>query len=269
MATTPKSPRRQALANFLLNARARLTPELAQLPSYGRRRTPGLRREEVAQLCGISVTWYTWIEQGREVKVSASVWSRLANAMQLNATERAYLFELADTADPELHRFHSGNLPESLSLAVNRAPDPCYVLDRYWNIIYFNKELNALFDGWPASQDKPNLLEFIFLEPKARDIVVDWEERAKRSVAEFRADTVSDIGEPRFMEQINALISKSPEFEQWWNRQLVKSREGGLRKFNHPTKSLLEFEQLTFKLASHTDYKLVLLISPSQPAAQG
>ena len=217
--------RRQALGEFVRSARSRITPQMAGLPEGSRRRTPGLRRE-VAQLCGISVTWYTWIEQGREVSVSPSVWSRIAGVLQLARAERAYLFELADCADPQPPRDDAGGAPGPLRACVDAIRAPAYVLDRAWNLLAWNEPLRELFDDWPLRDPEPNLLRYIFLDPAARELVVDWEQRARRVVAEFRADAGAHLDEPAVLALADALNRQSPVFAHWWTRHAVVEREG-------------------------------------------
>ena len=185
-----------------------------------------LRREEVAQLCGISVTWYTWIEQGREVSVSPSVWSRIAGVLQLARAERAYLFELADCADPQPPRDDAGGAPGPLRACVDAIRAPAYVLDRAWNLLAWNEPLRELFDDWPLRDPEPNLLRYIFLDPAARELVVDWEQRARRVVAEFRADAGAHLDEPAVLALADALNRQSPVFAHWWTRHAVVEREG-------------------------------------------
>ena len=259
------SVKQKELGDFLRQARAKVTPSMAALPDYGRRRTPGLRREEVAQLSGISVTWYTWIEQGRDLKVSAVVWSALADALHLNKVERAYLFQLAQQNDPDKEKASAGSLPLALANSVRQINSPAYILDKYWNILYFNQQLDELFGNWPGqqAQGQANLLRFIFLEPLSREIIVNWEDRARRSAAEFRADVASFIEEAEMREFIGEFVESSEEFAQLWGRRTVEAREGGHRGFKHPTEGYLEFEQRTFRLATHLDYKLVILTKGS------
>lgn len=252
--------RRQALGEFVRSARSRITPQMAGLPEGMRRRTPGLRREEVAQLCGISVTWYTWIEQGREVSVSPSVWSRIAGVLQLARAERAYLFDLADCADPQHARDDALGAPGSLRECVDAINAPAYVLDRAWNVLACNAPLRELFDDWPDRDPEPNLLRYIFLDPAARELVVDWEQRARRVVAEFRADAGAHLDEPAVLALIDALNRQSAVFSHWWNRHAVVEREGGLREFAHPRSGRMGFQQITFRLATHLDLKLVMLL---------
>ncbi|NYT84193.1 helix-turn-helix transcriptional regulator [Pollutimonas harenae] len=254
------SVRRKALGDFLRQARGRVQPESVGLPPGVRRRTPGLRREEIAQLCGISVTWYTWIEQGRDVSVSASVWARLASVLGLARAERHYLFELAECADPEHGHDYVTPLPSYLADCVHSITAPAYILDRCWNVLARNAPLLRLFDGWPDRHDSPNLLRYIFTDPAARDLVVDWEQRASRVVAEFRADAAAHADEPDVRTVLDGLQQASPVFAHWWTRHAVVDREGGLREFNHPQDGILRYQQITFRLATRPDCKLVMLL---------
>ncbi|MYN12944.1 helix-turn-helix domain-containing protein [Pusillimonas sp. TS35] len=255
---------RRALGDFVRRARERVQPESVGLPAGSRRRTPGLRREEVAQLCAISVTWYTWIEQGRDVSVSPGVWARLASVLSLSRAERQYLFELAECADPEHGGERATPLPAHLADCVHSITAPAYILDRCWNIMARNAPLLRLFDGWPDRDATPNLLRYIFLDPAARSLVVDWEERASRVVAEFRADAGVHADEPDVQAVLNELLLSSSVFAHWWARHSVVDREGGLRAFNHPQDGVLRYQQITFRLATRPDCKLVMLLQPSE-----
>jgi len=256
-----RSVRRAALGDFLRSVRARVSPESVGLPPGSRRRTPGLRREEVAQLGGISVTWYTWIEQGRDVSVSPAVWARLAKVLHLTRAERHYLFELAECADPEHGGELADPLPEGLEQCVHSIIVPAYVLDRCWYVLARNEALLELFDGWPDRVQNPNLLRYIFLDPAAQQLVVDWEMRARRVVAELRADVAAYADEPDVRALIDGLLDESPVFAHWWRRQVVVEREGGLRTFNHPRQGILNYRQITFRSAIRADCKLVMLMT--------
>lgn len=251
---------RKVLGNFLREARAHVQPQDWGLPLGTRRRTPGLRREEVAQLCAISVTWYTWIEQGRDVSISPTVCARLAKTLKLTAVERRYLFDLAGCTDPESNTAVLKPLPQGLSDCVDHITAPAYILDRSWNVLARNAALLELFDGWPDNSLKPNLLRYIFLETAATHLVVDWEQRARRVVGEFRADVGSHIDEPEVRALVVELQEQSALFTQWWGRQTVTEREGGVREFNHPQQGRVIFQQFTFRLAIRDDCKLVMLL---------
>lgn len=139
------------LGDFIRHHRERITPASVGLPAGGRRRTPGLRREELAQLCDVSPTWLTWLEQGREVSASARLLARMAEVLQLSAAERAYLFTMADRLDPQQHDDGveaAPTLAATLAAAVNAFEAPAYVLDRQWDALAWNSHALALFGGW-------------------------------------------------------------------------------------------------------------------------
>jgi transcriptional regulator with XRE-family HTH domain len=253
---------RSALAGFVRAHRLRLTPASVGLAAGARRRTPGLRREEVAQLSGISATWYSWIEQGRDVSVSPAALARLCQTLALSPAERAYLFELAGKRDPALPQDSAMDAPPALVAAVNAIAGPAYVLDRMWRARAWNIAAADLFVGWldGAVQDR-NILRYMFLDPMARRLVKDWEERARRLLAEFRLDQGRHLDDPQTQAMIAELSKRSPFFAAAWDEQTVVGREGGLRTFSHPTQGLLYFEQLTFNLASRPELKLVMLVA--------
>ena len=253
--------RRKAMGDFLRSARARVQPETVGLPAGQRRRTPGLRREEVAQLCDISTTWYTWIEQGRPVTVSPTVLARLASVLRLQRAERHYLFELAECTDPEHGGGAADALPPVLADCVHNITAAAYIMDRCWNVMAWNQPFLHLFDGWPQRVENPNLLRYIFLDPAARTLVVDWDERASRVVAEFRADVAAHAGDADVRELIQQLQLQSPVFAHWWTRHTVVDRAGGVRDFHHPTEGRLSYQQITFRLATRPDCKLVMLLA--------
>jgi transcriptional regulator with XRE-family HTH domain len=178
---------RRELGEFVRAQRERLSPAAIGLSAGSRRRTPGLRREEVAQLCGLSATWYTWIEQGREVSASPAALARLAGALRLGRAERAYLFELAGKRDPEPSAEAAEEPPAAALRCVEAISSPAYILDRSWNARSWNAKAERLFANWLDREGDRNLLRFIFLEPSSRSLICDWEERARRVAAEFRA----------------------------------------------------------------------------------
>ena len=270
------------LGEFLRAHRAQLRPADLGLPQRGRRRTPGLRREELAQLCGISPTWYTWIEQGRTTAVSAQTLDALAQGLRLGAAERAYLFELAGRADPA----RPSQAPaESLELGalVRAIRTPAYVLDRYWNAIAWNRPAAALFTDWlggvqghgkdqgngrsragagtGARDAAPNLLRYVFLHPGARRFLVDWEDRAWRLAAEFRADMPRLRDDPRRDALVEELCAVSPEFAEAWRSQQVLARDGGQRAFRRAGGGeVLQFEQHILRVARRPELRMTVLV---------
>jgi transcriptional regulator with XRE-family HTH domain len=260
---------RRALAKFVRAHREKLAPAAIGLAVDVRRRTPGLRREEVAQRCGLSATWYTWIEQGRDVSVSPTALARLADALQLDRAERAYLFELASKRDPESRPYASPSLPSAVFACVETIVSPAYILDPYWNAQSWNAQAERLFVGWLDRPAPRNLLYFIFLEPGARSLICAWEERARRVAAEFRAACSPHLHDPTLCRLIEELRCRSPQFARFWDAQGVLGREGGERTFQHPTDGLLTYQQVTFNLAGRPDFKLTILIEEPFDARSG
>ncbi|MFC7094556.1 helix-turn-helix transcriptional regulator [Jeongeupia naejangsanensis] len=253
------SIRRKELGDFLMNLRQQCEPAAFGFPAGARRRTAGLRREEVAQLCDISPTWYTWIEQGRDISVSADALNRLAVALRMDRSQRAYLFELAGRHDPQQPRAEHDVSPGVIEAAVHGYAGPAYVLGRRWDVLTWNAAAARLFGPWMAADAAPNLLNFVFLDPAARTLVVDWEVRARRLAAEFRADTRASVDDADLIELVSQLSQASPDFAEYWRRHDVLERQGGERAFAHAVDGLLVYHQLSFKLVDHEALKLVLL----------
>jgi transcriptional regulator with XRE-family HTH domain len=251
--------RRRALGDFIRAQRERMAPEAGMIQAR-RRRTPGLRREEVAQLAGLSTTWYTWIEQGRDVSVSPHALARLAGTLGLDRAQRAYLFELAGKRDPDPGHGDGDDLPAAVAASVAAIATPAYVLDRNWDARCCNAAAERLFTGWLDRPGERNLLRFIFLESGARSLICDWEHRARRVTAEFRAHHASHLDDRVLRRLIDELSRDSAEFARMWEQHGVLGREGGERTFNHPKDGFLRYEQVTFELAGHADFKLTILV---------
>jgi len=254
----------RTLGTFLRSHRERLSPTELGLASAGRRRTPGLRREEVAQLCGVSTTWYTWLEQGRPIRASASVLKRIAEALQLSRAERLYLFEIARCVAPDSSEAYELDIPAGLKDLVDRMPVPVYVLDRQWNAVAWNRSAAKLFRPWLVESEERNLLRFVFLNRNARTLIVDWRSRAKRLVAEFRSDAGRHLTEPPTLRLISGLQAGSRVFATYWSEHHVREREGGARTFCSPTGAISTYSQVSLIPSTNTDLKLVALIP--QPA---
>ncbi|MHB8542827.1 MAG: helix-turn-helix transcriptional regulator [Leptospirales bacterium] len=255
-------PSRKELGRFLRSLRERSSPGESGFSGGGRRRTPGLRREELAQLIGISPTWYSWIEQGRPVSVSQGVLERLSEVLRMTDAQRQYLFELSGkttkNTDPSPG---SDPLPPAVVSIVRRETGPAYLLDADWNAILWNKPAEALFSGWLGEKaEKRNLLEYMFLEPEARTLVIEWEDRARRLIADFRADCGRRLENSPFPELLDSLQSRSPEFRSFWQTLDVSWRTAGAKLFRHPTLGILEYEQATFRLIDRRDLKLTILV---------
>lgn len=246
---------RRLLGDFIRAHRERTPPGV----TAGRRRTPGLRREELAALAGISSTWCAWMEQGRAVQASPQALGRLASALSLTGPERAYLFELAGRLDPDPPPEPEADAPPSLRAAIAAIAHPAYGLDRLWNACCWNQAAEQLFCGWLDGNHQRNLLRFVFLHDGARKLIPHWQDRARRLLAEYRADFGHNFRDPRARALVDGLREDSPLFRQAWDDQDVRHRSGGIRAFNHPATGLQHFQQHTFALSERPDHKLVML----------
>lgn len=251
---TPDAAR--LLGQFIRAHRERLAPPAR---AFGRRRTPGWRREELADAAGVSITWVTFLEQGRQVSASANALARLALALQLTAAERATLFELAGRRDPELTDPPAAALSPSLLALPGLLAVPAYLLDRCWYIQAWNSGAERLFAPWLDQQaEGHNLLEFVFLSPLARRLIADWPVRSERLVAEFRNDFARHPGDPALLALVEKLNGQSADFSRCWQAQAVQYREGGERGFCRQGK-VLSFIQTTLVPSAAPDCKLVCL----------
>jgi transcriptional regulator with XRE-family HTH domain len=256
--TASAQTNRRELGTFIRSHRERTTPQMLGLDPGTRRRTPGLRREELAQLGGVSATWLTWIEQGRDVGVSPGALVRLARVLRLTAAERAYLFELSGKRDPEASPETEPVLTGELTAVIDAIASPAYALDRTWTALAWNRAAQRLFTGWLNSAER-NLLRFVFLDPSARQLIEDWPVRAQRLVAEFRADFGRHLAAPDTRRLVAELEATSLDFARAWKAHGVLDREGGERTFRHPVDGRLRYQQTTLLLARHQDIKLVVL----------
>jgi transcriptional regulator with XRE-family HTH domain len=255
--------RRDELADFLRTRRESIQPHEVGLPNGGRRRTPGLRREEVAQLAGVGTTWYTWLEQGRDVRASLDVLESIARALRLTPAERGHLILLGRGEQaPSLCSPAEKVSPTVRRLIENLGPNPACVVGRRWDILAWNSAYAVVF-GDPGETSKPfrNRIWLTFMDPARRDLYTDWTKSARLAVAQFRADSAKHIGDPAFEELIDALTEASPEFREWWKRHEVAASGEGRKTLNHPVAGTLVFEHAMFKPAQMPEQR-VAMFSP-------
>jgi hypothetical protein len=193
--------------------------------------------------------------------------ARLANALRLGRIERAYLFELAGKHDPDQGESESDPIPPSVLACVAAIAAPAYILDRFWTARSWNAKAERLFVGWLDRPADRNLLRFVFLDPAAPALICDYEARARRVVAEFRADVSSHLNDPAIRALIDDLRRQSRAFARFWDEHWVHGREGGERTFNHPADGFLRYAQITFNLASQSEVKLTMLVETGMDAA--
>ncbi len=252
--------RRREFAAFLRSRREKLTPAAVGLPEGFRRRTPGLRREEVALLAGVGTTWYTWLEQGRDVRASAEVLSALADALRLDPAERRHLFTLSDRPSAEVPSRGPEDVPAALRrMLASLAGQPAYVLGRRWDVLAWNAAAVAVFGDYALLQgDARNSVHRVFTDPAHRRLLVDWEIVAANSLAMFRADSARYAGDPDFERLIATLTQASPEFRAWWPRQDVLRPLTGHKRLRHPEGGPMTFEYTALAVMDRTDMKLVV-----------
>ena len=238
---------RDELGAFLRSRRDALTPADVGLPAGRARRTPGLRREEVSLFAGVSVTWYTWLEQGRRINASVDVLEALARALLLDDAGRRHLLALAAPVPTAAATIEQA--PDALvRLIASMEPAPAYVLGPRWEFLAWNQAQARLYPMIErlAEQDR-NLLWVIFAEPSARELLVDWPAQARRILAEFRAGTATLRTDPGVVALVERLRATSAEFADWWTQADVAQFRTRVRADHHRRAGSLvfEYQQLT------------------------
>jgi transcriptional regulator with XRE-family HTH domain len=257
LAPPPSAERRSALTDFLRTRRAQVTPQAAGLPANGRRRTPGLRREEVAQLAGVGLSWYTWLEQGRDIKPSAQVLDAVARVLRLDRAERAHLFHLARVELPLPAGDYTREAPSELAaLVAALEPNPAYLLGPRADVLAWNAAATAML-GEPtrAPDGRQNLLWWLFTDqdlsrPQRR-------ETARNMLARFRAEHARRIGDPDFTALVDALEDASEVFRAWWPRHEVLAEQLGTKTIEHPRLGRLVLHHLQSAPTSHPELRLI------------
>lgn len=255
----------QELGRLLRSRRERLLPEDVGLAPGLRRRTRGLRREEVALLANLSTTYYTFLEQGRNVRPSRQVLDALARALHLSGAEHALLCQLAHGAPPADEDPRAETLAPGVAALVDRMdPYPTYVTGRRWDILAANRAARALFTDWlTLPPDERNILWFMFTDPRARTIYVEWEREASAQLGRFRAAAARRPDDPEFVELIQRLLNASPEARRWWSRHDVLPLSSGTKRLRHHTLGELTVHHLVLQVADAPDQKLVTFASTS------
>ncbi|MGW0710754.1 helix-turn-helix domain-containing protein [Streptomyces sp. NPDC002643] len=265
--------RRAELSEFLRTRRARLQPEDVGLPAFGRhRRVPGLRREELAQLAGVSVAYYTRLEQGNGRNVSAEVLDSIARALRLNAAEHAHLTHLAK---PKAHKKKPSARPQQVRASLRQLVDtldgvPAYVSGRRSDILVWNRMAAAVFGDWsqlPAQER--NWARLVFLHPASRDLYVDWDQKAADMVSYLRMDAGCHPDDPRLAALVGELSVKSDEFRRLWATHDVKEKSNGVKQLHHPLVGPLTLAYESFPLPDDQDQTLIIYHpEPNSPSAE-
>ena len=255
----------RALGQLLRSRRERLAPADVGLPPGARRRTAGLRREEVAQLASLSVTYYTFLEQGRQARPSEQVLDALAAALRMTQAERRYLLALAygpddaapdSTADgaPATERVSPG----VADLVRRLEPSPTLVKGRCWDVLVANPAARELFGDWSGTPGMRNLVRWMFTSDAAREIYLEWEPEARAMLGRFRLATARHPGDPRVARLIAELRRDSPQVRDWWPAHDVSPIGGeGVKKLRHPRFGPVEYSHVILQVADHPDQVLV------------
>jgi transcriptional regulator with XRE-family HTH domain len=262
---------RAGLGAFLVSQRAKLRPDTVGLPCGNRRRTPGLRREEVAQLSGLGVTWYTWLEQGRDIQVSTPALDRIAVALRLHPTERTHLFVLAGRAAPAA----ALDTGMAVSPLIQRLMDglhdqPAIVRNGRWDAVAWNRgatRLIADFDRRPKLDH--NMIWLLFTDPWFRRVLPDWENDTRRCIARFRVNFARAGGNPAYQALVDDLMAASPEFRPLWRQHDVIAPGDGLKRFDHPIVGMMELEHTVLGLSDTNDLTMIVYsAAPGTPSAE-
>jgi transcriptional regulator with XRE-family HTH domain len=260
MADSVSAARAKELGHLLRSRRDRLRPADVGLPEGTRRRTRGLRREEVAQLASISPTYYAFLEQGREVNPSRQVLDALCTALRLEPAEREYVIELvhgeARTAPEPAER---ETLLPALGALVDRLdPMPAYVTGRCWDVLAANRAARLLWADWPARAPADrNMLWWMFADPAAPVTLPNWRQEAAALLGRFRAAASRHPGDPAFAALRDRLLEHSEQVRAWWPRHEVAPLTSGTKRLFHPDLGELTFDHVVLRLVDNPEHRLV------------
>ncbi|WP_367127957.1 helix-turn-helix transcriptional regulator [Saccharothrix sp. HUAS TT1] len=252
----PAPRRREQLRDFLRACRARLTPEDVGVAAAGRQRTPGLRREEVAAPAGVGVSWYTWLEQGRDINASADVLDAVGRVLRLTGPERTHLHLPAGLNPPRPTGDRADDVtPELRHLLDAWNPRPAILRDRHWNLLAVNDGTRRVFGYDDADR---NCLVSFFTNARYREAHAHWAEVAPLVVAAFRATSAHFPDDPGFDRVADRLRAAIPEFAELWSRQEVDVPGQAVKAVRHPDAGDLVFDMTTLTVTDHPDWHLEL-----------
>ena len=254
------------LGGFLKHRRAKLDPAAFGFAPE-RRRTPGLRREEVAQRANISPTWYTWLEQGRGGAASADALDRIARALMLTDVEREHLFLLGLGRPPEVrYRKDEGVTPRLQRVLDALEPSPALIRTATWDVVAWNRAATAMLTDYGSlPPQQRNILRLIFLDPRVRAAQDDWESVARFVVGAFRVDAARAGAAAEIEPLVDELCRLSPEFKTLWRDNDVRSHGEGVKHIRHPILGPFAFEYSAFAVDGRSDLNMVVY-NPVTPA---
>ncbi|MED4240393.1 helix-turn-helix transcriptional regulator [Priestia megaterium] len=251
--------RLEALSTFLKTKRAQIKPETIGLPTGPRRRTPGLRREEVAQLAGVSTTWYTWLEQGRDIKVSSVVLECISTALQLNNDEKDYLYDLAlevksEVAHPKKEQ--SKLTPSLEKILTELTYCPTIVTDRHCHIVGWNPAAAHVFLNFEqVPEHERNLIRLVFTRKELKTLAVNWEHFAKGFLAIFRTYYGHYLGDEWYNQFIKEMSESHPEFQALWQESQVSKAPEMMIEFRHAKAGKMLFNLTSLQVQGDMDLR--------------
>jgi len=269
-APSPRLARTRAdLSEFLRLRRERLSPADLGLAPGRRRRTPGLRREEVAALAGVGLAWYTWFEQGRNISVSAAFLENLARVLRLDDAERRHLYLLAHQRPPAETGRTWCTVPAQVRRLMDDLPTrPAYILNLRWDVVLWNAAADKVFGFSAQAPGRRNLLWMLFVDPAMRTRFVDWAAQAPRMLSSFRRDFASAAGVSDIAELVDELERVSPDFQSWWREHDVHGACMGLRSLHVGPLGDIAFEHATLSVDESRHLRLVVYApAPDEPKA--
>lgn len=249
---------RKELSEFLRSHRERVSPSDVGLPAGGRRRTPGLRREEVAALAGVGLTWYTWLEQGRDISVSATFLDNLSRVLKLDAAERRYLYLLTQQRPPAEPGKTWCVVPQVIHrLMADLVSRPAYVINLRWDVLAWNAVADHVFHFSTYPPERRNLIWMLFVDGPTRELFDPWRDQALQMLSHFRRDFVKATQEPDICALIKELERLSPEFREWWQEQDVQGADHGWRRLNLEGLGPVAFEYAKLTIDQDRHLRLV------------
>ncbi len=250
---------RAQLSEFLKSCRGRLSPQVVGLPPGGRRRTPGLRREDVAALAGLSATWYTWLEQGRDVRASDRVLESLTRTLRLSTEERDYLFSLAQNRPAPLQAARVEELPDSVTRTLDALNVPAEVITPRWDVIYWNDMVKRCFrDYGKIEPDRRNLFRILMTSPEYQEDPDEFAAMARRITAKLRVDYSQAVGDPSFDALIDEMSEASPTFRELWRSPEIRTRSEGVHLLRHPQLGGITFEHTSYVVEGAPSLRVVI-----------
>lgn len=268
MGTAPEQ--RRALADFLKTRRQQVDCAELPLPHHGRGRSVGLRREDVSHLSGVSITWYTWLEQARDIQPSRQVLEALSRTLQLSGRETAYVLELAGYSSAALGS--SGDVqgapPHIQRLLDALDPYPSYAITSAWDIVGWNHAYEALYPNVAKVEPEDrNLLWLVFTDPDVRQLLPNWAIDSGHFIAQFRAEAGPRLSERAFSTLVGRLVEASEEFRAGWESHDIEQFASRERWFHHPLIGDVRLEHHRLDASDHPDLHLVIYTAEAGSAA--